>query len=91
VHCADVLKSIKNFAGITHALNTHQSDELRVTRRVRKYSRELDRKSRMLRQGASRRGGGAALGALWCMVGVDGRSHAALGQAAAAGAGKGYG
>ncbi|XP_047079598.1 protein ROLLING AND ERECT LEAF 2-like [Lolium rigidum] len=50
VHCAEVLKSIKNFAGSTHALYAHQSDELRVARRVRRYSRELDRKSRMLRQ-----------------------------------------
>uniref|UniRef100_A0ACD5Z1X7 Uncharacterized protein n=1 Tax=Avena sativa TaxID=4498 RepID=A0ACD5Z1X7_AVESA len=49
-HCAEVLKSIKNFAGATHALYAHQSDELRVARRVRQYSRELDRKSRMLRQ-----------------------------------------
>ena len=50
VHCAEVLKSIKNFAGATHALYAHQSDELRVARRVRQYARELDRKSRMLRQ-----------------------------------------
>ncbi|KAM0897442.1 hypothetical protein ACQ4PT_022576 [Festuca glaucescens] len=50
VHCAEVLKSIKNFAGATHALYAHQGDELRVARRVRRYSRELDRKSRMLRQ-----------------------------------------
>ncbi|CAM0944982.1 unnamed protein product [Alopecurus aequalis] len=50
VHCAEVLKSIKNFAGATHALYAHQNDELRVARRVRQYSRELDRKSRMLRQ-----------------------------------------
>jgi hypothetical protein len=50
VHCAEVLKSIKNFAGAAHALYAHQSDELRVARRVRQYARELDRKSRMLRQ-----------------------------------------
>lgn len=50
VHCADVLKSIKNFASAVRALYALQSDELRVARRVRQYSRELDRKSRMLRQ-----------------------------------------
>jgi predicted protein tyrosine phosphatase len=50
VHCAEVLKRIKNFAGATHTLYPHQSDELRVVRRVRKCSRELEGKSRMLRQ-----------------------------------------
>uniref|UniRef100_A0A0D9YVU2 DUF632 domain-containing protein n=1 Tax=Oryza glumipatula TaxID=40148 RepID=A0A0D9YVU2_9ORYZ len=50
VHCADVLKSIKSFAGAVRSLYGLQSDELRVARRVRQYSRELDRKSRMLRQ-----------------------------------------
>ncbi|AQK73211.1 protein ROLLING AND ERECT LEAF 2 [Zea mays] len=50
VHCVDVLKSIKSFAGAVRAIHALQSDELRVARRVRQYSRELDRKSRMLRQ-----------------------------------------
>ncbi|KAG8060045.1 hypothetical protein GUJ93_ZPchr0002g25854 [Zizania palustris] len=50
VPCADVLKSIKSFAGAVRALYALQSDELRVARRVSQYSRELDRKSRMLRQ-----------------------------------------
>ena len=50
VHCAEVLKSIKNFAGATHALYAHQGDELRAARRVAQCTRELDRKSRMLRQ-----------------------------------------
>jgi hypothetical protein len=50
VHCDEVLKSIKNFAGAARALYGLQSDELKVARRVRQYSRELDRKSRMLRQ-----------------------------------------
>lgn len=50
VHCADVLKSIKSFAGAVRSLYGLQSDELRVARRVSQYSRELDRKSRMLRQ-----------------------------------------
>jgi hypothetical protein len=72
VHCAEVLKSIKNFAGAAHALYWHQSDELRVACRVRKCSRELDGKSQMLRQGASRCGGRSALSTLWGTVGVDG-------------------
>ncbi|KAF0933787.1 hypothetical protein E2562_019247 [Oryza meyeriana var. granulata] len=50
VHCADVLKSIKGFAGAVRSLHGLQSDELRVARRVSQYSREIDRKSRMLRQ-----------------------------------------
>lgn len=50
VHCVDVLKSIKGFAGAAHGVHALQGDELRVARRVRKHSRELDRKSRMLRQ-----------------------------------------
>lgn len=50
VLCAEVLKSIKNFAGATHALYAHQGDEFRAARRVAQYTRELDRKSRMLRQ-----------------------------------------
>ncbi|KAL5211224.1 hypothetical protein ABZP36_022071 [Zizania latifolia] len=50
VHCADVLRSIKSFSGAVRALYALQSDELRVARRVSQYSRELDRKSRMLRQ-----------------------------------------
>ncbi|KAE8790633.1 hypothetical protein D1007_35056 [Hordeum vulgare] len=50
VHCAEVLRSIKNFVGATHALYAHQGDELRAARRVGQCTRELDRKSRMLRQ-----------------------------------------
>ncbi|WVZ74368.1 hypothetical protein U9M48_022556 [Paspalum notatum var. saurae] len=50
VNCGEVLKAIKGFAGAARAVHALQSDELRVGRRVRKYSRELDRKSRMLRQ-----------------------------------------
>jgi hypothetical protein len=50
VHCVDVLKAIKSFAGAARAIHALQGDELRVARRVRQYSRELDRKSRMLRQ-----------------------------------------
>ncbi|XP_062222577.1 protein ROLLING AND ERECT LEAF 2-like [Phragmites australis] len=50
VHCVDALKSMKNFSGAARALYALQSNELRVARRVRQYSRELDRKSRMLRQ-----------------------------------------
>jgi hypothetical protein len=50
VNCVDVLKAIKSFAGAARAIHALQSDELRVARRVRQYSRELDRKSRMLRQ-----------------------------------------
>uniref|UniRef100_A0A0D9VJ16 DUF632 domain-containing protein n=1 Tax=Leersia perrieri TaxID=77586 RepID=A0A0D9VJ16_9ORYZ len=50
VHCADVVKSIKGFAAAVRSLYALQSDELRVARRVSQYSRELDRKSRMLRQ-----------------------------------------
>ncbi|OEL28988.1 hypothetical protein BAE44_0009992 [Dichanthelium oligosanthes] len=50
VHCVDVLKSIKGFAGAARAIHALQSDELRVARRERQYTRELDRKSRMLRQ-----------------------------------------
>lgn len=50
VHCVDVIKSIKSFAAAAHAVHALQSDELRAARRVRQYSRELDRKSRMLRQ-----------------------------------------
>ena len=50
VHCVDVLKSIKGFAAAARAVHALQSDELRVARRVRQRMRELDRKSRMLRQ-----------------------------------------
>ncbi|KAF8768748.1 hypothetical protein HU200_007307 [Digitaria exilis] len=50
VHCVDVLKAIRGFAGAAHGVHALQGDELRVARRVRKRSRELDRKSRMLRQ-----------------------------------------
>ncbi|PUZ76857.1 hypothetical protein GQ55_1G324000 [Panicum hallii var. hallii] len=50
VHCVDVLKSIKGFAAAARAVHALQSDELRVARRVRQHTRELDRKSRMLRQ-----------------------------------------
>lgn len=50
VHCGEVLKSIKGFASAAKALHGLQSDELKVARRVRQHSRELDRKSRMLRQ-----------------------------------------
>ncbi|KAL6633859.1 hypothetical protein ACP70R_026530 [Stipagrostis hirtigluma subsp. patula] len=50
VHCDEVLRAIKNFAAAARALHALQSDELKVARRVRQRSRELDRKSRMLRQ-----------------------------------------
>ncbi|CAD6243169.1 unnamed protein product [Miscanthus lutarioriparius] len=50
VHCVDVLKAIKSFAGAVRGIHALQGDELRVARRVRQYSRELDRKSRMLGQ-----------------------------------------
>uniref|UniRef100_J3LFE6 DUF632 domain-containing protein n=2 Tax=Oryza brachyantha TaxID=4533 RepID=J3LFE6_ORYBR len=50
VHCADVVRSIKSFAGAVRSLYGLQSDELRVARRVSQYSREADRKSRTLRQ-----------------------------------------
>jgi hypothetical protein len=50
VHCVDVLKSIKGFTAAARAVHVLQSDELRVARRVRQHTRELDRKSRMLRQ-----------------------------------------
>ncbi|KAK3158624.1 hypothetical protein QOZ80_2AG0139530 [Eleusine coracana subsp. coracana] len=50
VHCGEVLKVIKGFAGAAKTLHGLQGDELKVARRVRQRSRELDRKSRMLRQ-----------------------------------------
>jgi hypothetical protein len=50
VHCVDVLKAIKGFAAAARAVHALQGDELRVASRVRRRSRELDRKSRMLRQ-----------------------------------------
>ncbi|KAL6911694.1 hypothetical protein ACP4OV_000499 [Aristida adscensionis] len=50
VHCAEALKAVKGFAAAARALHALQGDELRVGRRVRQRSRELDRKSRMLRQ-----------------------------------------
>ncbi|CAN6245372.1 unnamed protein product [Urochloa humidicola] len=50
VHCVEVLKSIKGFAAAARAVHALQGDELRAARRVRRFSRELDRKSRMLRQ-----------------------------------------
>ncbi|TVU28986.1 hypothetical protein EJB05_20528, partial [Eragrostis curvula] len=50
VQCGEALKAIKSFAGAARALHGLQSDELKVARRVRQSSRELDRKSRMLRQ-----------------------------------------
>jgi chromosome segregation ATPase len=50
VHCVEVMKSIRSVAGAARVLYGLQSDELKVARRVRHYSRELDRKSRMLRQ-----------------------------------------
>ncbi|CAN6232703.1 unnamed protein product [Urochloa humidicola] len=53
VHCVDVLKSIKGFATAARAVHALQGDELRAARRVRRFSRELDRKSRMLRQAES--------------------------------------
>ncbi|CAO2039927.1 unnamed protein product [Urochloa humidicola] len=53
VHCVDVLKSIKGFAAAARAVHALQGDELRAARRVRRFSRELDRKSRMLRQAES--------------------------------------
>ena len=49
-HCVDVLKSIKGFAAAARAVHALQGGELRVARRVRRNTRELDRKSRMLRQ-----------------------------------------
>ncbi|RCV07591.1 hypothetical protein SETIT_1G257200v2 [Setaria italica] len=49
-HCVDVLKAIKGFAAAAHAVHALQGDELRVAARMRRRSRELDRKSRMLRQ-----------------------------------------
>ncbi|CAL4967947.1 unnamed protein product [Urochloa decumbens] len=50
VHCVEVLRSIKGFAGAARAVHALQGDELRAARRVRGCTRELDRKSRMLRQ-----------------------------------------
>ncbi|GJN21729.1 hypothetical protein PR202_gb09239 [Eleusine coracana subsp. coracana] len=50
VHCGEVMKAIKGFAGAAKTLHGLQGDELKVARRVRQRSRELDRKSRMLRQ-----------------------------------------
>jgi hypothetical protein len=71
LHCAEVLKSIKNFASATHALYCAPERRAPGGAPGRKYSRELDRKSQMLQQGASRRGG-AALAVLWGTVDVDG-------------------
>ncbi|CAN6279404.1 unnamed protein product [Urochloa humidicola] len=50
VHCVEVLRSIKAFAAAARAVHALQGDELRAARRVRGRTRELDRKSRMLRQ-----------------------------------------
>ncbi|CAL5056788.1 unnamed protein product [Urochloa decumbens] len=50
VHCVEVLRSIKGFAAAARAVHALQGDELRAARRVRGCTRELDRKSRMLRQ-----------------------------------------
>ncbi|CAL4886328.1 unnamed protein product [Urochloa decumbens] len=50
VHCVEVLRSIKGFAAAARGVHALQGDELRAARRVRGCTRELDRKSRMLRQ-----------------------------------------